>query len=421
MITWTERKVALADLIPYERNPRKITKAAFERLKASIAAMGYHQRIIVQPNLRVIGGHQRIRALQEIGLEDIIVLVPSRELTHEEFRQILVQDNLPFGDFDFDMLAEDFDRATLIDWGMPEVWLDDFGKGPKVGLTDPDDLPAAAAHTISQPGQIWRCGGSRIGCGSSLDGAFVSKILGGEVPTVMVTDPPYGVSYDPQWRARAGLAGAVAGAALANDDRADWGEAWALFPGPVAYVWHGALHAHEVAKSLYDHGFNIRGQIVWVKTKAALSRGAYHWQHEPAFYAARPNADDQWRFGEDHEIAGYGVREGSTATWRGGRKQTTVWHIDNAKLDQGHATQKPVMAMQRPILNHTDEGGLCYDPFLGSGTTVIAAEEVRRRCFGIELNPAYVDICVRRWQNFTGETATDLATGREFNSFEPLQ
>lgn len=419
-LEWTERVVAVTSLVPYERNPRIITKAAFERLKASLRDMGYHQRIIVQPDLKAVGGHQRIRALQELGVESITVLVPNRELTIEEFRRLLVQDNLPFGDFDMDLLSEDFNRAELIDWGMSERMLDDFGKEPVVGFTDPNAVPLPVAHTISVSGQIWRCGGHRIGCGSSLDGSFVARLLGGEVPAVMVTDPPYGVEYDPQWRARAGLAGVVAGTALAGDDRADWGDAWALFPGAVAYVWHGGLHAAEVEKSLTDHRFLVRGQIVWVKTKAALSRGAYHWQHEPAYFAVRDGADDAWRFGEDHELAGYAVREGKTATWRGGRKQTTVWHIDGAQLDNGHATQKPIMCMQRPILNHTDEGGSCYDPFLGSGTTVIAAAEVRRRCFGIEINPVYVDIAVRRWQDFMGESAVDDTTGKEFNNFKPL-
>ena len=141
-IQWQDKVVNVADLQPYERNPRRITKAAFDKLKASLAQNGYHQRVIAQPDLRVIGGHQRIRALQELGVKEITVLVPNRELTVDEFRRILVQDNLPFGEFDFDILSADFEKEELVDWGMPEDWLDEFKDKGIEGLTDPDECPA---------------------------------------------------------------------------------------------------------------------------------------------------------------------------------------------------------------------------------------------------------------------------------------
>lgn len=214
-----------------------------------------------------------------------------------------------------------------------------------------------------------------------------------------------------------GSTGAAVGKVL-NDDRADWGDAWALFPGNVAYVWHGGLHAPTVAKSLTEHGFNLRAQIIWVKTRAALSRGHYHWQHEPAFYAQKPDSDDNWRFGDDHEVAAYSVKEKATAAWKGGRKQTTVWFIDHLKNDTGHSTQKPVMCMQRPIENNSDKGGGVYDPFLGSGSTLIAATVTGRVCYGCELNPSYVDVIIRRWQNFTGREATLEGTNETFRALE---
>lgn len=174
---------------------------------------------------------------------------------------------------------------------------------------------------------------------------------------------------------------------MLNDDRADWQEAWALFPGDIAYVWHGALHATTVAGSLLAAGFDIRSQIIWAKERLVLSRGDYHWQHEPCWYAVRRN-------GKGH--------------WTGDRKQTTLWSIASRDQDAEtvHGTQKPVECMRRPILNNSKPGDAVYDPFLGSGTTLIAAETEGRRCFGIELNPAYVDVIVRRWQDFTGLKAT---------------
>lgn len=414
-IEWSERVVPVADLVPFEKNPRTISKTQFRKLVASLHDMGYHQRIITQPDLAVIGGHQRIAALKELKIEKIAVLVPSRELTADEFRQVLVQDNLAFGDWEMEGLAELYDRAELLGWGFDENSLVGFNSDADAGRIDPDAVPALQEKAVSKLGQIWACGQHRIGCGSSTDGKFVAKVLAKHTPIVMVTDPPYGVDYDPQWRAQRGLTDKAAGSELANDDRADWSEAYLLFPGPVAYVWHAGLKTEQVFRSLEDVNFHIRAQIIWVKTRAQISRGAYHWQHEPAFMAVKEGEDDHWRFGGDHEVAAYAVKDAQTANWQGGRKQTTVWFIDQAKLEHGHATQKPVMCMQRPILNHTAAGDGCYDPFLGSGTTLIAAEQIGRRCFGIELEPRYIDVAVKRWQAFTGLEATDAETGKLFN------
>lgn len=416
-INWAEKTIPLTDLKPYERNPRFISKQAFEKLKESLRINGYHQRIIVQPDMRVIGGHQRIRALQELGVHEIIVLVPDRELTVDEFRRILIQDNLAFGDFDYDILSSDYEIEELQSYGMTDAQLDNITEMPSEGMTDADAVPEVEANVVAEEGQIWVLGDHRLACGDSTDASIVGRVMADLNPQVMVTDPPYGVEYDASWRTKAGIgsSGAALGKVL-NDDRADWREAWALFGGAVAYVWHGALHSVEVAESLAVCGFNIRAQIVWVKTRAALSRGHYHWQHEPAFYAQKDGKEDNWRFGDDHEPAAYAVRQGTAAKWQGGRKQTTVWFIDHIKNETGHSTQKPVMCMQRPIENNTSKGDAVYDPFLGSGTTLIAAQRTGRRCVGLELNPAYVDVIIRRWQNFTGRKAVlEGETGLSFD------
>jgi len=180
-----------------------------------------------------------------------------------------------------------------------------------------------------------------------------------------------------------------------NDDRADWREAWALFPGDVAYVWHGALHASTVAESLAAAGFAIRSQIIWAKDRLVLSRGDYHWQHEPCWYAVK-------KTGKGH--------------WAGDRKQTTLWQISGKDQDAAtvHGTQKPVECMRRPILNNSNPGQAVFEPFMGSGTTLIAAETTGRVCFGIELNPAYIDVAIERWQQFTGANAVLADTGETF-------
>ncbi|NQV57117.1 MAG: site-specific DNA-methyltransferase, partial [Rhodospirillales bacterium] len=192
---------------------------------------------------------------------------------------------------------------------------------------------------------------------------------------------------------RAGVNNSKRTGKVTNDERADWREAWELFPGDIAYVWHGALHAVTVAASLEACGFAIRAQIIWAKERLVIGRGDYHWQHEPAWYVVR-----------------------NKGHWTGDRKQTTLWNISSRLQDSEttHGTQKPVECMRRPILNNSRTGDAVYDPFLGSGTTLIAAETARRRCFGIEIDPGYMDVIIRRWQAFTGSKATLVGNDRSF-------
>ena len=262
-------------------------------------------------------------------------------------------------------------------------------------LEGEDDIPEPPAEPVTRPGDLWILGNHRLLCGDSTVATDVERVLAGVTPLLMVTDPPYGVEYDPSWRNKAlGRATTRTGKVL-NDDKADWREVWALFPGDVAYVWHGALHATTVADSLIACGFNIRSQIIWAKDRLILSRGDYHWQHEPCWYAVRAK-------GKGH--------------WAGDRKQTTLWHITSRDQDAEtvHGTQKPVECMRRPILNNSSPGQAIYEPFMGSGTTLIAAETTGRTCLGIELNPAYVDVAVERWQNLTGGAAVLEGDGRSF-------
>ena len=177
--------------------------------------------------------------------------------------------------------------------------------------------------------------------------------------------------------------------------RARRAEAWALFPGNIAYVWHGALHATTVAESLTRQGFTIRAQIIWAKERLVIGRGDYNWQHEPCWYAVRTKGN-----------------------WTGDRKQTTLWTIPSGGQDTEtiHGTQKPVECMRRPMLNNSSPGQAIFEPFLGGGTTLIAAQSSARVCFAIEIDPLYVDVSIRRWQAFTGEPATLLADGRAFEA-----
>jgi len=261
------------------------------------------------------------------------------------------------------------------------------------GLCDEDAAPPTPQTSTSKMGDLWLLGRHRLLCGDSTDTQIVSRVLGSVKPTLLVTDQPYGVEYDPEWRKRAGVNNSNRMGKVRNDDRADWREAWALFPGDVAYVWHGALHASTVSDSLESCGFEIRSQIVWAKPSLVMGRGHYHWQHEPCWYAVR-----------------------GTGHWNGDRKQSTLWHIENRNQDAEtiHSTQKPVECMRRPIVNNSNPGQAVYEPFSGSGTTIIACEKEVRIALAIELEPAYVDVAVTRWQNFTGKQAV-LEGGGSFD------
>lgn len=236
-------------------------------------------------------------------------------------------------------------------------------------------------------------GGHRLVCGDSTSPAAVGAALDGATPLLMVTDPPYGVAYDPSWRHRAGVNNSPRTGKVENDSRADWREAWALFPGDVVYIWHGALHSAKVAESLETCGFQIRAQIIWAKDRLVLGRGDYHWQHEPCWYAVK-----------------------GKGRWTSDRKQTTLWQIPTRGQDTEttHGTQKPVACMRRPIENNSKAGDAVYEPFSGSGTTIIAGEITGRTILAIEISPPYVDVAVQRWEAFAGKTATLEGDGRTF-------
>jgi DNA modification methylase len=421
-------QVRVADLVPYARNSRTHSAAQVAKLVRSIEEFGFNNPVLIDGDGVLIAGHGRTLAAQKLQLEE----VPAIRLTHlseDQRRAFVIADNRIAEDagWNDELLKSELAALSLADFDMKAVGLEDdelariLGASSTVGRTAPDDVPEPTQHVVSKLGDVWLCGPHRVRCGDSTSDADVAALLAGARPNLMVTDPPYGVDYDPAWRQRAGLTGAAATGKVANDDRADWRATWRLFTGNVAYVWHGGLHGATVAESLAVAKFKVRAQIVWVKTRPVISRGHYHWQHEPAFYAVREGEDDAWqaRFDEEFEPAYYAVRDGETADWHGDRKQRSVWMIENLKNDTGHSMQKPVECMRRPMLNNSSVGDRVYEPFGGSGSTLIAAEQIGRIALVMELMPNYVDLIVRRWQAFKGAKATRESDGATFDSLVP--
>lgn len=393
----------LAKLVPYARNARTHSEEQVAQIAASIQEFGWTNPVLVDEADGIIAGHGRVLGAQKLGMVEVPVIV-LRGLTDAQRRAYIIADNklaLNAG-WDKELLA--LDLASLQDCGF-DLALTGFsddelsqllaGEGTE-GLTDPDEAPEPEAKPVSRPGDVWILGKHRIVCGDCTDKETVSKVLAGVTPHLMVTDPPYGVEYDASWRV--GLlcdsAETTAIGKVMNDNVADWREAWALFPGDVAYVWHSSTKASIVEESLRVSGFEIRAQVIWAKQHLVIGRGHYHHKHEPCWYA---------------------VRKGRTGHWAGDRKQSTLWEIDKPrKSETGHSTQKPVECMRRPIINNSSPGQAVYEPFSGSGTTIIAAEMTARACYAIELSPAYVDVAVKRWQAFTGHAATLEGTCRTF-------
>ena len=407
--------LALAKLKPRNTNPRTHSDAQITKIAASIREFGFTNPILIDASQGIIAGHGRLLAAKQLGMQSVPTITLDH-LTDAQQRALVIADNqlaLAAG-WDADLLRAELEALAGMDFDLGLLGFGDdelaaWLAAPAAGLTDPDDVPPAPAEPVTQPGDVWLMGRHRLLCGDATSADDVATVLGSVKPHLMVTDPPYGVSYDADWRndalqAGRSARGAPGGRAIGkveNDTRADWREAWALFPGEVAYVWHGALHITTVVDSLRASGFEPRSLIIWAKQQFVISRGHYHNQHEPCWYA---------------------VRDGKTAHWSGDRKQTTLWQIDKPhKSETGHSTQKPVECMRRPIENNSSPGQAVYEPFSGSGTTIIAAEMTGRICHAIEIAPAYVDVAVLRWQNFAGQVATLERTGEPFTAKQPAE
>jgi DNA modification methylase len=396
----------LARLVPYARNARTHSEDQVAKIAASLIEFGWTVPILVDDAGEVIAGHGRILAAQQLDITEVPV-IRLGHLTPEQVRGYRIADNqlTLLGEWDEAALAEEthwlnganFDLGLL---GFSEEELQRLMaplEGDGEGLADEDEIPEPPAEPVTRPGDLWQLGDHRLLCGDSTSADDVVRLLDGVRPHLLVSDPPYGVQYAPGWRNEAGVSSTARTGAVRNDDRADWREAWALFPGDVAYVWHAGIHGKTVADSLESCGFAIRAQLIWVKTRFVLSRGHYHWRHEPCFYA---------------------VRDGGKSRWQGARDQSTVWEIaTNTDDDMAtvHGTQKPVECMLRPILNNSARGDTVYEPFAGSGTTFIAAEKSDRRCVGIEIEPRYCDVIIERWQNVTSRRAVLDGDARTFD------
>jgi DNA modification methylase len=407
-------------LVFYARNPRK-NDSAVDRMCSSIREFGFKIPVLARSDGEVIDGHLRLKAARKLRITEVPVILCD-EWTPAQVKafRLLVNRSVAWADWDEELLALELQELNEADFdlsltGFDPKEIDDLLLTPK----DDDQanaVPPVPENPVSRPGDLWLCGKHRVLCGDSTSANDVSRLLGDHTPFLMVTDPPYGIELDSEWRDRAGLNGCGPAEAsymkhrteghsetkISGDTRADWSEAFELVPSlQIAYVWHASVFTREVLNGLLRIDFLYPQQIIWNKGRTVLTRTHYWYQHEPCWYVRKKNAPWFGKAGENSTI------------WDSPSPKFIMGASDEEKFD--HPTQKPVELMRRPILNHTKRGELVYEPFLGSGTTLAAAELTERICLGIELDPKYVDVVLQRWQQLSGKEAVLEGDGRSFD------
>ena len=409
----------LGRFLEYARNPRK-NEGAVDRMCDSIREFGFKIPVLARSGGELVDGHLRLKAARKLQLPEIPVLLCD-EWTPEQVKafRLLVNRSASWADWDEKRLALELQEIQQAGFDLQLTGFDP-GEIDSLLLSLDGDLnadaaPPAPASPVSRTGDLWLLGPHRVLCGDATSAEAVARLLGERQPRLMVTDPPYGIELDSEWRDRAGLNGcrpaepgylkqrtaAHTTTRISGDARADWSEAFALVPSlQAAYVWHASQFTTEVLAGLLRIGFPHHQQIIWNKGRTVLTRTLYWFAHEPCWFVRKKNAP--W----------YGKAGQNSTVWDSPSPKFLMGSSGEDKFD--HPTQKPVALMRRPILNHTKRGELVYDPFLGSGTTLAAAELARRVCCGLELDPKYVDVIVQRGQELSGKPATLADDGRSF-------
>jgi len=411
-------------LIFYARNPRK-NDAVVDRMCSSIREFGFKIPVLARSDGEVVDGHLRLKAARKLGTwpggdTSQIPVILCDEWTPAQVKafRLMVNRSVGWAEWDEELLSLELQELSAADFDLS---LTGFNPGEIDGLLAiPDEeranaTPPVPEHPVSRVGDLWLCGKHRVLCGDATRPEDVAHVLGECRPILMTTDPPYGIELDSEWRDRAGLNGCGPAEAsymkhrteghtettISGDTRADWSEAFELVPSlQAAYVWHASKFTREVLDGLLRIGFVHHQQIIWDKGRTVLTRTLYWFQHEPAWFVRKVNAPWYGKAGENSTI------------WASPSPKFIMGGSDETKYD--HPTQKPVDLMRRPILNHLKRGELVYDPFLGSGTTLAAAELTERVCLGIELDPKYADVIVKRFQTLASTKATLDGDGRTF-------
>jgi DNA modification methylase len=369
------QKVKLSEIKTNPNNPRIIKDDKFHKLVKSIQEfpkMLEIRPIVVNHDMIVLGGNMRLKASKEAGLKEVFI-VKADDLTEDEQKQFIIKDNVGFGEWDWDMLANEWEAEELEEWGLD---LPDFGITEEPSAEEDDYVMPDEIQTDIVPGDLFEIGEHRLLCGDSTDSDAVEKLMNGEKADMVFTDPPYNVAYE---------GGSKKRDAIVNDKINDFYKFLYdvytncfLFTndGSPIYVAHSELERANFISAFVDAGFKYSSIIIWVKNNSTFSMNKdYKWKHEPIIY---------------------GWKQGKERTWKGDNKQDTVWNIDRPSRSEEHPTMKPIELCQKAIKNSSNESCLIFEPFSGSGSTMVASHQLKRKCYGMELDPKYCQVIVDR-------------------------
>jgi len=385
-------KIELADINsikPYENNPRKLSETAIEKVAMSLKEYGFRQPIVVDKDRIIVVGHTRFRASKKLGLKEVPITIAAN-LTSEQINAYRIADNRTAdeSEWDSELLKMEIKELELKDFnldllGFNEDQLNDILFEEKQGLTDEDEVPETPEEPISKLGDIWNLGKHKLICGDSTKLETYEKLFGDNKADLYLTDPPYNVAYVGKTKDKL---------TIQNDKQTDdefiqfLNQAFiavdsVLKMGGSFYIWHSDTEGLNFRLACIEAKWRLRQTLIWSKNSMVMGRQDYHWQHEPCLY---------------------GWKEGSSHSWHSDRKQTTIIKHDRPTQSKLHPTMKPVGLMEYLINNSSKQEDIILDSFLGSGSTLIACEKLDRICYGIELDPKYCDVIVKRWEQFTG-------------------
>lgn len=405
----------IGQLKPDPRNARRHNPRNVGQIETSIQRDGFGRSVLLANDGTIIAGNATIDAAASAGLEDVIVV----ETDGTKVVAVKRTDVEPGSRQFYNLAVSDNRAAELADWDASNLesliaddlidpsgfWTDDeldaalarLAEEPVAGLTDPDAVPEPPKVARTKPGDVWQLGRHRLMCGDSANPDHVAALMDGQTGQLMATDPPYGVDFaGAKYNPRAKAWDGIEGDKRQGDDLRAWLAGilaiWLPYidDDSAYYCWAAAMEApSSIAAAIRDVGLHIQSQIIWVKNALVLGQADYQWRHENCWYA---------------------FKKGAQHRWFGGRAQTTVWDIDKvANAEYVHPMQKPTELFAIPMRNHTKAGDICVDPFAGSGSQFVAAEQEGRRCFGMEVDPIHATTILERFEQFTGQTATLLA------------
>ena len=417
----------LSELHELPGNPRTIKKDQFEKLKKSIKdnADYFEARPIILSDrtgeLVIIAGNQRYKAAKAIGMTEVPTIL-LEGLSEEREREIVIRDNVENGDWDMDALANEWNAQDLLDWG---VELPELEAMTEVVEDTPPEVNEEE-EPMTKLGQIWQLGNHRLMVGDSTKADQVAELMGGELADLLVTDPPYNVNYGAQKApTMKKLHHRTDGLRVANDNMESSAfqqflrDAYsaadsAMKQGAAWYIWHASAEVKNFTEALEETEWQLRQIIIWVKDRLSMGLQDYQWQHEPCLYGWKSGAGHYFRdirtettvFDDEKPIEELSNKELKELV-RNYRQAvpTSIIRENKPSKSEEHPTMKPVKLIARLVANSSREGEAVLDIFGGSGTTMIACEQLGRSCYMMELDPHHADVIIERWQNFTGQTA----------------